>query len=106
SDISAVVAPDTFVRPIYAGNALLTVQSADKVKVVTVRGTAFDPAGEGASPAPVESLAAGPVSPLTKFSGQEVAKSERPELAAARIIVSGGRGMGSAENFQFIEALA
>ena len=106
SDISAVVSPDTFVRPIYAGNALITVQSSDKIKVVTVRGTAFEPAGESASPAPVETLAPGPVSGLSKFNGQEVAKSERPELAAARVIVSGGRGMGSAENFQIIEALA
>jgi electron transfer flavoprotein alpha subunit len=92
--------------PIYAGNALLTVQSSDKIKVVTVRATAFDPVGESASPAPVETLAPGPESPLSKFNGQEVAKSERPELTAARIIVSGGRGMGSAENFQIVEALA
>jgi electron transfer flavoprotein alpha subunit len=106
SDISAVVSTDTFVRPIYAGNALLTVQSTDKIKVVTVRGTGFDPAAENSSPAPIEALAPGPVSELTRFNGQEVAKSERPELAAARIIVSGGRGMGSAENFKIIEALA
>ena len=106
SDISGVVSPDTFVRPIYAGNALVTVQSSDKIKVVTVRATAFDPAGEAASPAPVETLAAGAESPLTKFNGQEVAKSERPELTAARIIVSGGRGMGSADNFRIIEDLA
>ncbi len=106
SDVSAVQSPDTFVRPIYAGNVLVTVQSSDKIKVVTVRATAFDPAGEGAGAAPVETLAAGPVSDLSKFNGQEVTKSERPELAAARIIVSGGRGMGSAENFQIIEALA
>ena len=106
SDISGVVSPDTFVRPVYAGNVLVTVQSADKIKVVTVRATAFDPAGDAASPAPVESLAAGSESPLTKFNGQEVAKSERPELTAARVIVSGGRGMGSAENFQILDALA
>ncbi len=106
SDISAVESPDTFVRPIYAGNVLVTVQSNDKIKVVTVRATAFDPAGEAASPAPVETLVPGPVSDLSKFSGQEVTKSERPELTAARIIVSGGRGMGSAENFQILEALA
>ena len=106
SDISGVVSPDTFVRPIYAGNALLTVQSSDKIKIVTVRATAFDPAGESASPALVEPLAAGPESPLSKFNGQEVAKSERPELTAARIIVSGGRGMGSADNFSIIEELA
>jgi electron transfer flavoprotein alpha subunit len=106
SDISGVVSPDTFVRPIYAGNVLITVQSGDKIKVVTVRATAFDPAAESASPVPVEALAPGPATDLSKFNGQEVAKSERPELAAARVIVSGGRGMGSAENFQIIEALA
>ena len=106
SDISAVVAPDTFVRPIYAGNALLTVQSSDRIKVVTVRATGFDPAGESAGPAPVETLAPGPESPLTKFNGQEVTKSERPELTAARVIVSGGRGMGSADNFKILDELA
>ena len=106
SDISGVVSPDTFVRPIYAGNALLTVQSSDKIKVVTVRATAFDAAGESAAAAPVETLAPGPDSQLAQFKGQEVAKSERPELTAARVIVSGGRGMGSAENFQLLETLA
>jgi electron transfer flavoprotein alpha subunit len=106
SEISAVVSPDTFVRPIYAGNALATVQSADKIKVITVRGTAFDPAVESAAAAPVETLAPGPDTGLTQFKGQELSKSERPELGAARIIVSGGRGMGSAENFKILEALA
>ena len=106
SDISAVESPDTFVRPIYAGNALATVQSSDRIKVVTVRTTAFDPAGAAASPAPVENLAATPDSGLAQFKGQELSKSERPELAAARIIVSGGRGMGSADNFKILEALA
>jgi len=105
SDISAVESPDTFVRPIYAGNALATVQSADKIKVVTVRATAFDPAAEGGS-APVEALAAGPDLGFSQFKGQELSKSERPELTAARVIVSGGRGMGSAENFKLLEALA
>ncbi|HEY7743844.1 MAG TPA: FAD-binding protein [Burkholderiales bacterium] len=106
SDISAVVSPDTFVRPIYAGNALATVQSGDRIKVVTVRATGFDPAGASASPAPVEKLAPAADAGLSKFIGQEVQKSDRPELTAARIIVSGGRGMGSAENFRIIEALA
>ncbi|MCC7483472.1 MAG: FAD-binding protein [Burkholderiales bacterium] len=106
SDVSGVVSPDTFVRPIYAGNVLVTVQSGDRIKVVTVRGTAFDPVAAGASAAPVETLAPGPESALSKFNGQEVAKSERPELTAARIIVSGGRGMGSAENFRIIDELA
>ena len=105
SDISAVESPDTFVRPTYAGNALATVQSADKIKVVTVRATAFDPAGEAAA-APVENLAPVADTGLTQFKGQELSKSERPELTAARIIVSGGRGMGSSENFKILEALA
>ncbi len=105
SEISAVVSADTFVRPIYAGNALATVQSSDNIKVITVRATGFDAAGEGGSAA-VESLAAGPDTGLAKFNGQELSKSDRPELAAARIIVSGGRGMGSGENFKLLEALA
>jgi electron transfer flavoprotein alpha subunit len=105
SDISTVESPDTFVRPIYAGNAMATVQSSDKIKVVTVRATAFDAAGDGGS-APVESLPAGPDLGLTQFKGQELTKLERPELTAARIIVSGGRGMGSAENFKLLEVLA
>ena len=106
SDISAVESPDTFVRPTYAGNALATVQSSDKIKVVTVRATAFDPAGEAAAAVPVESLAPVADTGLTQFKGQELSKSERPELTAARIIVSGGRGMGSSENFKILEALA
>ena len=105
SDISAVEAPDTFVRPTYAGNVLATVKSTDKIKVVTVRGTGFDAAGGGGA-APVEALAPGPDAGLSKFNGQELTKSARPELAAARVIVSGGRGMGSAENFKILEALA
>ncbi len=105
SDISAVEAPDRFVRPTYAGNVLATVQSKDKIKVVTVRGTGFDAAGEGGS-APVEALAPANDTGLSKFIGQELTKSARPELAAARIIVSGGRGMGSGENFKILEALA
>ena len=105
SEISAVVSADTFVRPIYAGNALATVQSADKVKVITVRATGFDAAAEDGSAA-VENLAAGPDTGLAKFNGQELSKSDRPELTAARIIVSGGRGMGSGENFKILETLA
>jgi len=105
SDISAVVAPDTFVRPTYAGNVLVTVKSSDRIKVVTVRSTGFDAVGEGGS-VPVETLAPGPDAGLSKFNGQELTKSARPELAAARIIVSGGRGMGSADNFKILEALA
>jgi electron transfer flavoprotein alpha subunit len=106
SDISAVESADTFVRPIYAGNVLATVQSSDRIKVVTVRATAFDPAAESPAPAPVENLAPGPDTGLSEFKGQELSKSERPELTAARIVVSGGRGMGSAENFKLLEALA
>jgi electron transfer flavoprotein alpha subunit len=105
SEISAVESADTFVRPTYAGNAMATVQSSDRIKVITVRATAFDPAGEQAA-APVENLAPGPDLGLTQFKGAELSKSERPELTAARIIVSGGRGMGSAENFKILEALA
>jgi len=106
SDISGVVSADTFVRPTYAGNAMATVQSGDAIKVITVRGTAFDPAaGEGGS-ATVEALAAAADAGLSKFNGQELTKSARPELTAARIIVSGGRGMGSAENFKILEPLA
>ena len=106
SDVSAVESPDTFVRPIYAGNILATVQSGDRIKVITVRATAFDPAGDAASPAPIENLAPIADTGLSKFNGQEVHKSDRPELTAARIVVSGGRGMGSAENFKILEALA
>jgi electron transfer flavoprotein alpha subunit len=105
SDISAVEGPDTFVRPTYAGNVLATVQSKDRIKVVTVRGTGFDAAGAGGA-APVEALAPAADTGLSKFNGQELTKSARPELAAARIIVSGGRGMGSGENFKILEALA
>jgi electron transfer flavoprotein alpha subunit len=106
SDISAVQSADTFVRPTYAGNVMATVQSSDPIKVITVRATAFDPAGDASAAAPVEKLAAGPDVGLTQFKGAEIAKSERPELTAARIIVSGGRGMGSAENFKILEELA
>jgi len=105
SDISGIEAPDTFVRPTYAGNALATVQSSDRIKVITVRGTAFDPAGEQAA-ASIETIAAGPDVGLSQFKSAELSKSERPELTAARIIVSGGRGMGSAENFKILEQLA
>ena len=105
SDITSVESPDTFTRPIYAGNAIATVQSADKVKVITVRTTGFDAAGAGGSGA-VESIAAVADSGKTSFVSREVAKSDRPELAGAKIVVSGGRGMGSAENFKLLEPLA
>ncbi|THF55854.1 electron transfer flavoprotein subunit alpha/FixB family protein [Pseudothauera rhizosphaerae] len=106
SDIVAVDSADTFVRPIYAGNALATVKSADPVKVITVRTTAFEAAGEGGSAA-IENIAAGADLGLSKLVGRELTKSERPELGAARIIVSGGRGLGSGENYHtLLEPLA
>lgn len=106
SDIVAVEAPDTFVRPIYAGNALATVKSADPVKVLTVRTTAFDAAAEGGS-APVEAVAAAADLGFVKLEGREVTKSARPELGAAKVVVSGGRGLGSGENFsKLLEPLA
>ncbi len=106
SDISDVVSADTFVRPIYAGNALATVQSSDALKVITVRATAFDPVAATGGSAAVEAVAAVASAGLSSFVGQELSKSERPELTAAKIIVSGGRGMGSGENFALIEAVA
>jgi len=105
SEITSVESPDRFVRPIYAGNAFATVQSADPVKVVTVRATGFDPAPATGS-APVESLAAGPDKGQSKVLSRELTSSARPELAGARRVVSGGRGLGSAENFRMLEALA
>ena len=98
SDITKVVSADTFERPIYAGNAIATVQSADAIKVITVRTTGFDAAGQGGS-AVVESLAAAADSGKSSFVGSELAKSDRPELTAAKIIVSGGRALGSSEKF-------
>ena len=106
SDIIAVIDADTFVHPIYAGNALETVKSADPVKVITVRTTGFDAAGEGGS-ASVESVVAGPDLGLSTFISRELTKSERPELAAAKVIVTGGRGLGSSENYHaLLEPLA
>jgi len=106
SDIIAVESPDTFVRPIYAGNALATVKSKDAIKFITVRTTGFDAAPATGGSAPVESLAAPADSGLSKFVGREQAKSERPELTSAKVVVSGGRGMGSGENFKLLEPLA
>lgn len=100
SDIVEVVSPDTFVRPIYAGNALETVQSADAKKIITVRPTAFQPAGEGGS-ASVETVSGGSA-PKTDFVSEEMVKSDRPELGAAKIVVSGGRALGSAEEFHAV----
>jgi electron transfer flavoprotein alpha subunit len=106
SEITGVVSPHRFVRPIYAGNALATVESADSVQVVTVRPTAFDAAGDGAAAAPIEAVAAVADPALSRFVSAELSKSERPELTAARIVVSGGRGMQSGENFHLLEAIA
>jgi electron transfer flavoprotein alpha subunit len=105
SEISKVDSPDTFERPIYAGNAIATVQSSDAVKVITVRTTGFDAAAGGGSAA-VETLAAVADSGKSSFVSREFAKSDRPELTAAKVIVSGGRGLGSAENFKILEPLA
>jgi electron transfer flavoprotein alpha subunit len=106
SEITGVESADTFVRPIYAGNALATVQSADKVKVITVRSTAFDAANSGGSAA-VEAIAASNDTNQTTLTNRELTKSERPELGAAKIIVSGGRGLGSGENYhKLLEPLA
>jgi len=105
SEITKVDAPDTFERPIYAGNAIATVQSSDPVKVITVRTTGFDAAGAGGSAA-VENVTPVADSGKSGFVSREVAKSDRPELTAAKVIVSGGRGMGSGENFKILEPLA
>jgi electron transfer flavoprotein alpha subunit len=99
SDISAVESADTFVRPIYAGNALATVKSKDPIKVITVRTTAFDAVAPTGGSAKVENVSAPADTGLSAFVGREVSRSERPELTAAKIIVSGGRGMASGENF-------
>jgi len=106
SDIIAVQSPDTFVRPIYAGNAFATVQSGDRIKVITVRTTGFDAVkGEGGS-ASIENLQPATDPGMSKLVSQELTKSARPELTSARVIVSGGRGMGNGENFKILEALA
>jgi electron transfer flavoprotein alpha subunit len=99
SDISKIDSPDTFERPIYAGNAIAIVQSADSVKVITVRTTGFDPAAATGGSAGIETASAVGDSGKSSFLGQEIAKSDRPELTAAKIIVSGGRAMGSSEKF-------
>ncbi len=99
SDVTKVVSPDTFERPIYAGNAIATVQSLDAIKVLTVRTTGFDPAAASGGQASVESVAAVADSGASAFLGSEIAKNDRPELTAAKIIVSGGRAMGSSEKF-------
>ncbi len=106
SDITAIESSDTFVRPIYAGNAFATVRSSDPVKVLTVRTTAFDAAQATGGAAVVEEVAAPPENAASRVVAQELTRSERPELTSARIVVSGGRGLGSGENFRMLEALA
>jgi electron transfer flavoprotein alpha subunit len=105
SDIIKVVSPDTFEHPIYAGNAIETVQAPAGKKIVTVRTTAFKAAAESGN-APVENIAAASDPALSKFAGEALSKSERPELTSAKIIISGGRGLGSAENFKLLDSIA
>jgi electron transfer flavoprotein alpha subunit len=107
SDIVKVIAPDTFERLIYAGNAVQTVRSKDKIKVITVRTSTFQAAGEGGSAAPIEAAASAADPGISSFVGEELSKSERPELTSAKIIISGGRAMQSRENFtKYIEPVA
>jgi len=106
SDIVTVESDDTFVRPIYAGNAMATVQSRDSIKLITVRSTGFDPVASEGGSAQVETCAATGEFGRSAFVGQELTVSERPELTSARVVISGGRGMGSGENFSLIEAVA
>ena len=106
SDIIGIESPDTFVRPIYAGNAISTVQSADPVKVITVRTTAFDAAAETGGSGATESVSGSGDAGISRFVGEELSESERPELTSAKIVISGGRGMGSGENFVLLEKVA
>jgi electron transfer flavoprotein alpha subunit len=106
SDVVKIVSADSFVRPIYAGNGLATVQSSDRVKVLTVRSTAFEAAAAEGGSAAIESVPATGDAGLSRFVKQDVSKTERPELSSARIVISGGRGMQAAENFRLLEAVA
>jgi len=112
SEITAIIDADTFVRPIYAGNAMATVKSSDAVKVITVRTTAFEAAASGGGPATtggsasIEDISGASESGLSSFVSQELTKSERPELTSAKIVISGGRGMQSGDNFPLLEAIA
>ncbi|MDO6592309.1 electron transfer flavoprotein subunit alpha/FixB family protein [Neptuniibacter sp. 1_MG-2023] len=105
SDITAVESADTFQRPIYAGNAIATLQSLDNIKVITVRGTAFEAASTG-NDAPIENVDLQIESNLSSFVSEEIAQSDRPELTAAKVVISGGRGMGNSENFTLLEQVA
>jgi electron transfer flavoprotein alpha subunit len=106
SDIAAVVDADTFVRPIYAGNGMATVKSSDSKKIITVRAASFDPVAADGGNAPIENVPVGDMPGLSKFVSAELSKSERPELTAARVVISGGRGMQNGENFKLIEPIA
>jgi len=106
SEAIKVVSPDTFVRPIYAGNAMATVQTADKIKVVTIRPTNFKAAAAGGGSAAIEQVGGEGSKGLSSYVGAELSKSERPELTSAKIVVSGGRGLASGENFKILEKLA
>ncbi len=106
SDVTAILDASTFRRPVYAGNAIATVRSNDTIKLLTIRGTAFEPAATSGNNAPIEQVAGGTETIQVQFVSSEMTKSERPELTTARVVVSGGRGMGSAENFALLEALA
>lgn len=105
SDITAVTSADTFIRPVYAGNAIATVQSADTIKVVTVRASAFAAAVES-NAAPIETIDIVKENNISQFVSEELTKSERPELAAARVVISGGRGLQNGENFKLLEGIA
>ncbi len=106
SDIAEVKDADTFVRPIYAGNALATVKSSDKIKVITVRAASFDPAPAEGGSAPIEAVTVPDGAETSRFVSAELSKSERPELTAARVVISGGRGMQNGDNFKLIEPIA
>ena len=106
SDVIAINSSDTFIRPIYAGNAFATVKSNDKKKCITIRPTSFDPASTSGGSAPIEKIDAVDVPNISKFIKREESKSERPELGTARVVISGGRGMQSGENFKLINAIA
>ena len=106
SEITEVISEDTFKRPIYAGSCIATVKSNDATKVITVRATAFDPVSDSGGSAPIEAVAPEDVSDLSSFVGEEIAKSDRPELTAASIVISGGRGMQSGDNFHLLETIA
>ena len=106
SEITEVVSEDTFKRPIYAGSCIATVKSNDVIKVITVRATAFDPVSDSGGSASIEAINPEGVSDLSSFVGEEIAKSDRPELTAASIVISGGRGMQSGDNFHLLETIA